>query len=101
VQIGLNLCLAERFRFARVHFHTVFNRTVENFYKKFIFSGPFRRGMVSKVPCRVCSILFWKWTPLYGLKKKFSDAARKLAACISLCALAISSRAAAKYPRPQ
>jgi hypothetical protein len=60
VQRGLNLCIAERFRFARVYFHTVFNRTVENFYKKFIFSRQLHHGMVSKVPRRVPRILFWK-----------------------------------------
>jgi hypothetical protein len=38
VQRGLNRCIAEGFCFPCVHFHTVFNRTVENFYKKFIFS---------------------------------------------------------------
>jgi hypothetical protein len=59
VQTALNLCIAERFRFGRIHFHTVFNRTVENFYKNFIFSASFNAGMVSKVPCHVFSNLFW------------------------------------------
>jgi hypothetical protein len=100
VQTGLNLCIAERFRFARVHFHTVFNRTVENFHKKFIFSSSFRAGMVSKVPSRVFSILFWK-SPQSAFQKQFSHAVRQLVACVSLCALAISCRAAAKYPGPK
>jgi hypothetical protein len=58
VQRALNLCVAERFRFGRVHFHTVFNRTVENFYKKFIFSLALGAGMVAKVPCRTSPFFF-------------------------------------------
>jgi hypothetical protein len=56
VQRGLNLCIAEGFCFPCVHFHTVFNRTVENFYRKFIFSSRFGDGMVSKVPAHRCTI---------------------------------------------
>jgi hypothetical protein len=76
VQSALNLGIAERIRFARVHFHTVFNRTVENFYKKFIFSALFDAGMVSKVPCRVFSILFGNYSQSHSPKKKFSRGAR-------------------------
>jgi hypothetical protein len=57
VQRGLNRCIAEGFCFPCVHFHTLFNRTVENFYKKFIFSSPFGGGMVSKMPARMSTIL--------------------------------------------
>src|SRR5580658_9001903 len=76
VQTALNLCIAERFRFGRFYFHTVFNRTVENSYKHFIFSPPFNAGMVSKVPWHVFSNLFWKVFPVRGPAKKFARGAR-------------------------
>jgi hypothetical protein len=100
VQTALNLCVAERFRFAQIHFHTVFNRTVENFHAELIFFSTLGAGMVSKVRCRVFSISLEMIT-LRGPKKESCREARKLAARMCLRALAIRRRAAAKYRRPK
>jgi hypothetical protein len=47
------------------------------------------------------SPFFFGNEPRPWTKKKFSRAARQLAACMCLCTLAIRRRAAAKYPGPK
>jgi hopanoid biosynthesis associated protein HpnK len=70
VQTAVSLCVAERFRFTQVHFHTVFNRTVENFHEKFIFFPSSNGGMVSKVLSRFSPISLLEIIPSTRSKKE-------------------------------
>jgi hypothetical protein len=101
VQTGLNLYVAGRFGFPCRHFHTVFNRTVENFYRNFIFFGSFDAEMVSKMPRRI----FWQTIPeltasFLSQKEIFLQRTRLRAGCASWCGLAIIVRRLQNVPDP-
>jgi hypothetical protein len=101
VQTGLNLYVAERFRFPCRHFHTVFNRTVENFYTRFIFSCSFGAGMVSKMrrphfPQTILDLT----ASFLSQKEIFPHHARLCAGCASSRRLAIMFRRLQNVPDP-
>jgi hypothetical protein len=49
VQRGVSLILASDFEFSEGLFHTLFNRTVENFHRKFILSRAAQKNFGSRI----------------------------------------------------